>query len=204
MSQQGKSPKQTEKSQETREQIMEVMFQLVGGQGYDKTSMREIASAVQMQKPSLYYHFSSKEELFLATVEKKYAWNYLIPLDDIHSLESQECYKQYFLNYGKCYLESFQRDPILQKFYNEVNLQSLRLPSLEAFFQQYDLKEKECYEEFLRKGISLGFLSPHISTKVEAETMNALVIGLSEMMLYRMKVDVLLVWENYVINLLNR
>ena len=36
--------------------------------GYSSASMREIADAVGLSKPALYYHFSSKEALFLAAV----------------------------------------------------------------------------------------------------------------------------------------
>lgn len=49
-----------------REDILERAGELIAIKGYDNTSMRDIASAVGMLPGSLYYHFSSKESLFLA------------------------------------------------------------------------------------------------------------------------------------------
>ena len=39
-------------------------------QGYNQVSMRDIATATGMRQASLYYHFSSKEQLFVAVRER--------------------------------------------------------------------------------------------------------------------------------------
>ncbi len=49
-----------------REEVLTAAAQLFSRNGYDSTSMRDIASAVGMLPGSLYYHFPSKEELFVA------------------------------------------------------------------------------------------------------------------------------------------
>jgi AcrR family transcriptional regulator len=41
--------------------------------GYDRTNLDEIAAALNLSGPSLYYYFSSKEELFLRCVESSAA-----------------------------------------------------------------------------------------------------------------------------------
>lgn len=48
---------------QTRERILAVAVRLFGEQGYEKTSMREVAEELSVSKPALYYHFRSKEEL---------------------------------------------------------------------------------------------------------------------------------------------
>ena len=50
----------------TRERILDVALDLFTDQGFDGTSMREIAERLRITKPSIYYHFSSKEEILLA------------------------------------------------------------------------------------------------------------------------------------------
>ncbi|WP_199721437.1 TetR/AcrR family transcriptional regulator [Cellulomonas rhizosphaerae] len=47
----------------TREQILGTAMRLFVEQGYDKTSLREIAEAVGVTKAALYYHFRTKDEL---------------------------------------------------------------------------------------------------------------------------------------------
>jgi len=50
----------------TREKILDVALDLFTSQGFDGTSMREIAAQLHLTKPSIYYHFASKEEILLA------------------------------------------------------------------------------------------------------------------------------------------
>lgn len=50
---------------ETRQRILDVAARLFAQQGYDGTSVRDIAAALDIANPSLYYHFDSKAELFL-------------------------------------------------------------------------------------------------------------------------------------------
>jgi AcrR family transcriptional regulator len=50
----------------TRERILDVALDLFTDQGFDGTSMREIAERLDITKPSIYYHFASKEEILMA------------------------------------------------------------------------------------------------------------------------------------------
>jgi AcrR family transcriptional regulator len=49
-----------------RKQLLVEAARLFAQQGFDGTSMRDIASAVGVMAGSLYYHFASKEDLFVA------------------------------------------------------------------------------------------------------------------------------------------
>jgi AcrR family transcriptional regulator len=50
----------------TREKILDVALDLFTDQGFDGTSMREIAERLHISKPAIYYHFASKEEILMA------------------------------------------------------------------------------------------------------------------------------------------
>ncbi len=50
----------------TRERILDVALDLFIQQGYDKTSLREIADRLGFTKAALYYHFERKEDILLA------------------------------------------------------------------------------------------------------------------------------------------
>jgi AcrR family transcriptional regulator len=54
---------------DTRARIQEVAVVLFTEQGYDKTSLREIAERLDVTKAALYYHFKSKEDIVRSLVE---------------------------------------------------------------------------------------------------------------------------------------
>jgi len=58
------------KGMQARERIISVAETLFNKRGFDGASMRDIAAAASMQPASMYYHFSSKEELLWAVWEK--------------------------------------------------------------------------------------------------------------------------------------
>ncbi|MFF9058656.1 TetR/AcrR family transcriptional regulator [Streptomyces sp. NPDC014882] len=49
----------------TRQRIQDVALELFAEQGYEKTSLREIAEHLQVTKAALYYHFKTKEEIIV-------------------------------------------------------------------------------------------------------------------------------------------
>jgi AcrR family transcriptional regulator len=53
----------------TRQRILDTARQLFTEQGYDGTSLREIAEPLGFSKAALYYHFKSKEEILAALME---------------------------------------------------------------------------------------------------------------------------------------
>src|SRR6201986_4506358 len=58
------SPAQADAS--TREKILDVALDLFTDQGFDGTSMREIAERLGIRKPAISDHFASKEEILMA------------------------------------------------------------------------------------------------------------------------------------------
>ncbi|ARP70820.1 TetR/AcrR family transcriptional regulator [Streptomyces pluripotens] len=53
----------------TRQRIQDVALQLFAEQGYEKTSLREIAERLDVTKAALYYHFRTKEEIIVSLFE---------------------------------------------------------------------------------------------------------------------------------------
>lgn len=51
---------------DTRQRIQDVALELFAGQGYEKTSLREIAEQLDVTKAALYYHFKTKEEILVS------------------------------------------------------------------------------------------------------------------------------------------
>ena len=49
-----------------RRQVLTVASELFAAKGFEATSIRDIATAAGMMSGSLYYHFASKEDLYIA------------------------------------------------------------------------------------------------------------------------------------------
>lgn len=65
-----KTPKEVTKSGRVR--ILDEAERLFRTRGYHAVTMRDIASEVGIRQASLYYHFPSKEELFVAVCERMF------------------------------------------------------------------------------------------------------------------------------------
>jgi len=57
------------RGRDTRSRLRELALQLFAEQGYEKTSLREIAERLGVTKAALYYYFKSKEDIVRSLVE---------------------------------------------------------------------------------------------------------------------------------------
>ena len=70
---------------DTRSRIQAVAVELFSEQGYDKTSLREIAERLGVTKAALYYHFKSKEDIVHSLVD-----DYFDRVDSLVAWASQQ------------------------------------------------------------------------------------------------------------------
>src|SRR5579871_4362760 len=73
----------------TRERILDVALDLFNEQGYDKTSLREIAEQLGVTKAALYYHFERKEDILLELHLRLHELGRTV-LDRLDALDSEE------------------------------------------------------------------------------------------------------------------
>ncbi|MBA4409765.1 MAG: TetR/AcrR family transcriptional regulator [Bacteroidota bacterium] len=59
------------KKDANRESILKIAQEIFSKYGYKKTTLDDIANAVRKGKSSLYYYFTSKEDLFQAVIQKE-------------------------------------------------------------------------------------------------------------------------------------
>lgn len=57
-----------DRARDTKAEIHQAALELFSSRGYEKTSLREIAEQVGITKASLYYHYSSKQDLLKAII----------------------------------------------------------------------------------------------------------------------------------------
>jgi AcrR family transcriptional regulator len=73
------------RGRETRARIQAVAVELFTEQGYDKTSLREIAERLNVTKAALYYHFRSKEDIVASLVD-----DYVSQIDELIAWGAQQ------------------------------------------------------------------------------------------------------------------
>ena len=67
-----------DRGRHTRSRLRELALQLFAEQGYEKTSLREIAERLGVTKAALYYYFKSKEDIVRSLVE-----DYMAEIDEL-------------------------------------------------------------------------------------------------------------------------
>jgi len=68
------------KGERTSRAIVDAAYDLIAEQGYAATSMRQIADKAGLALGSIYNHFSSKEEVFVAIIEDRHPIFQIVPL----------------------------------------------------------------------------------------------------------------------------
>jgi len=95
---------------DTRARIQQVALELFAEQGYERTSLREIAERLGVTKAALYYHFKSKEDIVRSFTEDYFAqldalveWGKEQPSSDKTSAEILDRYIAIVLESGEVF-----------------------------------------------------------------------------------------------------
>ncbi len=58
------------RSQDSRDEILKAAMQLFANRGFHETSMSEVAREARVSKALIFWHFKTKEELFVAVLNR--------------------------------------------------------------------------------------------------------------------------------------
>jgi AcrR family transcriptional regulator len=64
------SPEPRTQSQDSRDEILKAAMQLFANRGFHETSMSEVAREARVSKALIFWHFKTKEELFVAVLNR--------------------------------------------------------------------------------------------------------------------------------------
>ena len=122
--------------EEFRKRIITTSGQIFSRYGFRKTTMDEIARALKMGKSSVYYYFSSKEEIFEAVV--LYEAN-LLRNELTKAIKSVESPVDKMRNYVFVRMKAFEE---LSNYYNAIFDKNLdHFDFIEAIREKYDREE---------------------------------------------------------------
>lgn len=138
-------------NEEIRARIIEIARSIFTHFGFKKTTMEEIAQATKKGKSSIYYYFSSKEEIFKAVVEK-----------EAEELKSELAKKTEDITDPieklKVYIRVRMRKlDKLTNFYSALKSDYLgHLEFIEEIRKKYDKEEIRIVAEIIQDGIDSG------------------------------------------------
>ncbi|MGA6203776.1 TetR/AcrR family transcriptional regulator [Nocardia testacea] len=113
---------------DTKRAILDAAVRLFVAKGYEETSLREVADAVGITKPSLYYHYASKLDLLVAIVNPL--------LDDLRALAEEVERMPPDVDTRRTVLQSYIRTMIRHRDAGEMMLRNA-VPIVNALADQY-------------------------------------------------------------------
>ncbi len=135
-----------------REDILNAAADLFAAVGYAKATTRAIAARAGLRQPSLFYYFSTKEDILAALFERIIA-GALALADRLAAADLTAAERLYALVYGDVHnLMSSQRNLAVLPLIGEA-----QTPRFDAFWADYR-RLRAAYEACLREGMGDGTL----------------------------------------------
>ncbi|ASJ97406.1 MULTISPECIES: TetR/AcrR family transcriptional regulator [Shewanella] len=138
------------RSEQKKAQILNAAIDLFCGQGFPNTSMDEVAKLAGVSKQTVYSHFGSKDDLFVASIESKCVVHQVTA----ELFTSPEQPEQALLNFGNYFGEMIVSPEAIEVFKTCVAQADTHPEISELFFNagpEFLLKLLEAYFEQVEK-----------------------------------------------------
>lgn len=137
--------KQEEKTELTKERILQAAMQEFGTNGYASSTLNTICNNHKISKGLIYYNYAGKEDLYLACIKRCFSevTTYLKSKDIQDDLET----------YMKVRLQYFSENPLYARIFFEAILQPIPELKDEIFEAKRELEQynRELYRAAIRK-----------------------------------------------------
>jgi len=163
-----------QRSEETRNHILESATHLFSKTGYDATGVAEICQAAGVSKGAFYHHFPSKQAIFIELLN-----TYLNGIESGFNLMRQETHDvpQVILQMAELVGSLFQTAdihlPIFLEFWTQANHDPHIWEAAIAPYRRY----QSYFAEMIQEGIAEGSLQP-VEPQLAARVLVSLAVGL--------------------------
>ena len=163
-----------QRSEETRNHILDAATQLFSKYGYDATGVAEICQAAGVSKGAFYHHFPSKQAIFMELLN-----SYMNSIETGFNLMRQEVHNvpQAILQMAEMVGALFQATdihlPIFLEFWTQANHDPLIWEAAIAPYRRY----QSYFAEMIQEGIDEGSLQP-MDAQLAARVLVSLAVGM--------------------------
>ena len=159
--------------------LIDAAMDLFASYGYRGTSLSRIARAAGVTKGALYWHFSDKEEFFLAVVEKvlgEWAQRYPKPIDN------KKEFTRAFLWTFENMAELNEKNPWVSRLLLIITLESHKIsPKVLREMRRANLGYLRNFRVLVERGKELGVFDPSLEALWAATQMFASYLGLANL-----------------------
>ncbi len=190
------------KKELTTNQLIEAALELFAEHGIEKTTLVMIANKVGIAKPSIYYHFESKEALIDQIFEdtfRNYRFEAYFQMNEL----TEQNFGEKLYEGGLKMLPEY--DEIHIRVLNEFITIALRNEKYLTQIKKVEQEFTNGFQALLEKGIELGWVSRQ-NLEAKASMLNMVIDGIQDKMLMEMpfQIGYELVWKEAINSVLTR
>ena len=163
------------KGEETKRKIIEVSETLFTENGYDSTSVQDICNKAEVSKGAFFYHFPTKEFLFLEILDK-----YLSELDkrmyeiEKRSKNTLKAMEEMVVILEEIFITSEGKFTIFLEFLRKASKETEIMKKISYQFQKY----KKYVSEMIENGKKEGSIKKEINSEFISQLIISLAIGM--------------------------
>lgn len=191
------------KKEKTYQQILEVTFVLFAEFGIQGTSLAMIAEKVGISKPSIYYHFSSKDAL-IETVFKVIFEDYRFDnYFQVDKMTAKNFEKKLYSGGISMIPVANEENFIVMKVLNEFILTAGREHNYAGEIVELQKDFLLGFERCIDKGVELGVVDAK-NSKAKSQVLALIIDNISNYMLMGIQVEYRKIWKLAIENIMKR
>lgn len=184
------------RSVSTKRKILNAMYDLVAEVGYDKASIGKICDRVGISKPSVYYYFPSKEEIFTTLLDSMfpsidYQRDYSLIID-------RDGFKAALIELGNTVIGGYRSDEKRRRVLAEVSIQANRIPAVQERQVTATNRTMGALKDILSHGVEIGAFPDGTDIMLYVQILYTVLEGTSNTVAQDEDIDEKAVWAGVV------
>ena len=156
-----------------RSQILEAARKLFVENGYVATKMSDIADTAGLSKGGVYFHFSSKEDVFAALVDDEFSRS----IGFIQEMGKKDPSSEMFETLGKHFYERFYGESDAARLFVVMGEMALRDRALRKKLADIQNAYYTAVSELIQRGVQTGMLREDLDARAAAVILKAIMDG---------------------------
>lgn len=184
------------RSVSTKRKILNAMYDLVAEVGYDKASIGKICDRVGISKPSVYYYFPSKEEIFTTLLDSMFP-----SIDyqrDYSLIVDRDGFKAALIELGNTVIGGYRSDEKRRRVLAEVSIQANRIPAVQERQAAATNRTMGALKDILSHGVEIGALPDGTDVMLYVQILYTVLEGTSNTVAQDEDIDEKAVWAGVV------